>query len=266
MSSKRIQLSRACSIPPIYVIDDFLTASELEYFQSKIKSIPFEKSFVDNMDFEKKGEQQDSTEYHDGNKNDTSPLMDLKKTGHKRQRRTMVDTHHRTSTFFSFRKLHDSRISALESRVADFLGCWVHQIEAIQLVRYLPGQFFGVHHDLGDLLENDQVTLPPKHLAVKRRLVTIFCYLNTLETDQGGCTHFPKCNGLRVRPQMGRAVLWCNITADGLPDPRTIHAGEPVLAETTRTTSDGKPNTKQHADTSSNDTVKYGLNIWICEE
>lgn len=225
LSSKRMKLKQVRVNPPIYVIDDFLTPAELEYFDKKIAArCPFEKSFVDNMDFENKD-----------------------KDGKKRQRRTIMDTTHRTSTFFGFRKLHDSKISALERRIAEVLGCWVHQIEALQLVRYLPGQFFGIHHDMGDLLSDDDVSLPKKQLGVKRRLVTIFCYLNTLEHTEGGCTHFPAVN-LKVKPIKGRAVLFSNITSEGLPEPRTIHAGESVQAVP------GK------------DVVKYGLNIWICEE
>ena len=123
------------------------------------------------------------------------------------------------------------------------------QIEALQLVRYTRNQFFNIHHDMGDLLDDDTVLLPPKHFAVKRRLVTIFCYLNTIE--EGGCTYFPKCNQLRVQPKRGRAVLWSNVTTDGQPDPQTIHAGEPVIQ-----TNGG----------SEEDVIKYGLNIWICEE
>jgi len=100
---------------------------------------------------------------------------------------------------------------------------------------------------MGDLIDNDQVKLPKKHVVVKRRVLTLFFYLNTLTDDQGGCTHFPKCNNLRVQPKRGRVVIWSNVTADGLPDSRTIHEGEPV-------NSDEK------------DFAKYGLNLWICEE
>jgi prolyl 4-hydroxylase len=121
-------------------------------------------------------------------------------------------------------------------------------VEGLQLVRYKPGEFFGIHHDLGDLLEDDQVLLPRKQFGVKRRLVTIFVYLNDLEQGQGGCTHFPKCDNLRVTPKKGKAVLWSNITSDGSPDPATIHAGETVRS------SDGDDSV-----------VKYGLNIWITE-
>jgi hypothetical protein len=217
IGGSKLTLKRVNKFPPIYVIDNFLTNSDLEYFDEKIESCAFQKSFVDNM----------------------QPDDENNKSA------TVLDSSHRTSTFFAFKKLHDVKVSSLEQRIADLLGCWVHQIEALQLVRYLPGQFFGVHHDLGDLLENDEVTLPRKNLLAKRRLVTLFCYLNTLEKGQNGCTYFPKCGDLRVKPVRGRAVLWSNIAASGMPDPRTIHAGEAVKGK---------------------DAMKYGLNIWICEE
>lgn len=157
--------------------------------------------------------------------------------------RPMLDLKN-TLTLF---QLHDTKIAALEQRIADLMGCFIDQIEPMQLVRYLPGQFFGIHHDMGDLLDNDEVRLPKKHLAVKRRLVTLFFYLNTLEEKQGGCTHFPKCGDLRVQPKRGRAVIWSNVTPTGLPEKRTIHAGEPVFSEE-----------KEFA--------KYGINLWICEQ
>jgi prolyl 4-hydroxylase len=218
----------------------------------------------------------DSDEDSNGDKEE--PIEETSQRKRKRRSRTVIDNSHRTSTFHSFRKLQDSRISALERRIAALLGCWVHQIEPLQLVRYMPGQFFGLHHDMGDLLEDDGddiVTLPRKNIVVKRRLVTIFCYLNTLQEDQGGATYFPKCGHLRVIPKRGRAVLWSNVTAEGQPDARTIHAGEPVVVINTNTGATASDDNKVTAGNDKNTekakkceptVVKYGLNIWICEE
>jgi 2OG-Fe(II) oxygenase superfamily len=67
-----------------------------------------------------------------------------------------------------------------------FLVLALHSNDDIfQLVRYKPGEFFGVHHDLGDLQEDGNVALPPRDTSFgsKRRLVTLFCYLNTLPQD-----------------------------------------------------------------------------------
>jgi prolyl 4-hydroxylase len=258
-SSATMQVSRATQRrqAPIYVMDNFLTEAELEYFDQKIKScVDFQRSFVDNMNCD--------NENDEGEKSLTS---------RKRKRRTLVDDQQRTSTFYPFKKLQDSRVAALEQRIADLLGCWVHQIEPLQLVRYEPGQFFGIHHDMGDLKDDDTVELPKKDLTVKRRLVTIFCYLNTLVAGQGGATYFPKCGHLRVNPVRGRAVLWSNVTKDGQPDERTIHAGEAVSdnrkaiwpPSSTCTANNGKKIKKKPAQKEEG-LVKYGLNIWICEE
>lgn len=234
VGGSRLQLRCVYESPHIYEIDDFLSEAELQYFDDVIKKCSFQKSFVDNMQCDSEGAVPDSPE--------------AAKTP-KRSRRTLVDSTHRTSTFFAFNHRADSMIRAIEQKTADLLGCWIHQIEGLQLVRYLPGQFFGVHHDMGDLLEDDQVLLPRKHLVVKRRLVTLFAYLNDLTEDQGGCTYFPKCDHFRVRPKKGMAVLWSNVDRNGYPDPNTIHAGETVLSESQDT-----------------NVVKYGLNIWITEE
>ena len=235
IGGNRVQWLRKHNDPPIYVIDDFLTHSELEYFDSRVKELKFERSFVDNMALEEMRGANDSA--------DNGGSYSSKK----RQRRAILDTTHRTSRFFGFKKQQDAKIASLERRIAGLLGCWVHQIEPLQLVRYLPGEFFNVHHDMGDLLDDDEVKLPKKHIMLKRRVLTLFFYLNTLSEDQGGCTYFPKCGNLRVQPKRGRVVIWSNVTADGLPDPRTIHAGEPVISD-------------------QQDFAKYGLNLWICEE
>ena len=64
--------------------------------------------------------------------------------------------------------------------------------DAMMIDYLLAAVFQNDGSDMGDLLEDDQVILPRKQLAVKRRLVTLFCYLNSLDTKQGGCTYFPK--------------------------------------------------------------------------
>ncbi|KAL3920897.1 MAG: hypothetical protein SGILL_003030 [Bacillariaceae sp.] len=250
---------------PIYVMDNFLTKAELEYFDERIRSsLSFQRSFVDNMNY-------DEEESEDGGSGGDDGQVESKpKRKRKRKRRTLLDDKQRTSTFYPFKKLQDTRVAALEQRIANLLGCWVHQIEPLQLVRYEPGQFFGIHHDLGDLRDDDTVELPKRDLAVKRRLVTIFCYLNTLEDGQGGATYFPKCGELRVKPIRGRAVLWSNVTEDGQPDDRTIHAGEAVTddgkgATCASQSEKGKKEEKTFIQ-KDEDLVKYGLNIWICEE
>lgn len=209
------KLERVHSSPNIYVIESFLTQSEIKYFQRRSKGSGFRKSFVDRV---------------------TSSAREASGVDH-----VCYDDQHRTSTFVSYTKGHDSTIAAVERRAMATMSCSHSALEGLQLVRYKPGQFFGVHHDLGDYDETEgTVELPRKSSLSPRRLVTIFCYIN--ETKEGGATHFPAADGLRVNPKPGRAVLFSNILQSGLPDPRTIHEGE------------------------SSSSTKYGVNIWICED
>ena len=296
--------------PNIYMIDNFLSSTELDYFQQKIHKGGFQRSYVDII-----GNGHDEDDNDDDNNNDTgnvtsttcndndnnddndkdqkrSTPFNKNKNNNKARRHhhhyndscSQESTYnycqeHRTSTFLSFQKQQDRIISLIEQRAATLLGCWspITCIEPIQLVRYETGQFFHIHHDLGDYNEETgHVVLPPKSWFVKRRLVTIFCYLNNLPTSStpsttstttssssstlsppddhqascststsstsGGETYFPQASQLTISPKKGRAILFCNILSNGQPDPRTIHAGKVVTQG-----------------------IKYGLNIWICE-
>lgn len=206
----RLVLKQVHNSPHVYVIDNFLTESEVQHLHDKyISKSAFRKSFVDK----------DATE-------------------------TLVDEEHRTSTFISLPKRDDRKVNAMEYKVAHLLGLSPNQVEPLQLVRYTKGQFFGIHHDLGNLAPDGSVQLPPRQHHCRRRLATVFLYLNNLKEGSGGCTYFPACGDLRVQPQRGRAVLFCNVLRSGDADPLTVHAGEPVQEK-------GE--------------IKYGLNIWACE-
>lgn len=210
----KMQLQQVHSSPNVYVIDDFLTKAELQYCEELVENQKFKKSFVDNPDNEQVEEEQ------------------------------------RTSTFLSLGKLQNAQVAMMERRAAELLGLTVEQIEPLQLVRYREGEFFGLHHDLGVLFEDGSIELPQRQVWSRRRMTTIFVYLNNVPDKCGGCTYFPECHDLRVQPKRGRAVLFSNILENGMPDPRTVHAGEAVL--------EGKQKKEK--------VVKYGMNIWACEE
>lgn len=219
----KLLLRPVCQSPNIYTVDNFLTEPELKYLEEVIATDrKFQKSYVDNTAGKK----------------------------------TVIDNEQRTSTFISFDKSQPTQIMAIEQKAANLLACPITAFERLQLVRYLPGQFFGVHHDMGGYNEDTCVVdLPPKLLGAPRRLVTIFCYINDVSTENGGSTHFPYCksaNGseLRVQPHRGQAVVWSNVTKNGLPDHRTIHEGEALVVDNNNGIA----------------VVKYGLNIWMCEE
>jgi hypothetical protein len=275
-----LKLQRIHHSPHIYIINNFLTLSELTHFRAHIAKGRFERSYIDKVNGNVMKQRSilatatdncdddDEEDTNAGSSGSSSSATTTRTTALDSSSEVVVgyntalDDAHRTSTFLAFSKQHDSKIAAIEQRAADVLGTTSIHIEALQLVRYLPGQFFGVHHDLGEYDESTGVVgLPPKSYLSKRRLVTLFCYLNDLDPSAGGATCFPQAtnttttnnsqnekndpNPLRITPVAGRAVLFSNVNRHGLPDPRTVHAGEPVL----------QPGT-----------VKYGVNIWLCEE
>ena len=57
------------------------------------------------------------------------------------------------------------------------------------------------------------------------RTWTFMVYLN--DGMEGGATRFTAAD-ISIQPRQGMALFWNNLREDGSPDPRVIHAGEPV--------------------------------------
>ena len=103
----------------------------------------------------------------------------------------------------------------------------LEQCEEPQVVRYNSGDYFDWHQD----------ALPPA-LASKRgnggqRLATVLVYLNDVSARDGGETEFREL-GLKIRPQRGTALVFFPAMADGTPDSRTLHAGNPVSGDSAK--------------------------------
>ena len=149
-----------------------------------------------------------------------------------------VVSEERTSTFFWLPKAGDAQSRAVEARAAELLGLVAHNTEPLQIVSYTEGQHFDVHHDAGTLDEDTGEVDGP---CVPRRVATIFAYLNSLPEGEGH-TEFPEL-GISVRPRRGAAVLFPNLTAAGVPEPRTVHRACPV----------------------SGGHRKFGMNVWVTD-
>ena len=90
--------------------------------------------------------------------------------------------------------------------------CW----QALHVLRYRPGQQYRPHHDA-----HAYTPVP------NRRHQTAILYLNN--DYAGGETAFTEL-GIQVRGVPGDLLVFDNLDAHGAPDPRMLHAGNPVTA------------------------------------
>jgi prolyl 4-hydroxylase len=104
-------------------------------------------------------------------------------------------------------------IQAILRRIAAATGTHVAQGESLTVLHYVPGQQYRMHMD----------ALPA---TANQRIGTLLIYLN--EGYIGGETTFG-ASGLTVAGRGGDALWFNNVTSEGAPDPRTRHAGLPVL-------------------------------------
>lgn len=93
--------------------------------------------------------------------------------------------------------------------------------EPSQVLHYSVGQRFKPHHDF---LDPANPAYSDSLNSFGQRIATFLIYLN--EGYGGGETSFPKI-GLNYRAEQGDALFFANVTKDGAPDPKTLHAGLP---------------------------------------
>ena len=98
-------------------------------------------------------------------------------------------------------------------------------VEAMQLVRYDEGQEYSPHHDFA---------YPPiSNRYQPKRFATVLMYLSGADVE-GGETVFPKSvttnkhDGLKVKPQSGKALVYYNVLPDGNMDDLSQHGGSKV--------------------------------------
>ena len=116
----------------------------------------------------------------------------------------------------------DPQVADLINRIADVTSTQAHNSEDLQLLRYVPGQYYVQHHDYID----HQLERP-----CGVRILTFFLYLNDVcdEGECGGGTSFPEL-GITIQPKKGSALLWPSVLDDkpNAKDPRTDHEALPV--------------------------------------
>lgn len=108
--------------------------------------------------------------------------------------------------------IEDPAVHALNRRLAAVSGSEAEHGEALQILRYRPGQQYKPHFDFVRAADN-------------QRRLTALVYLN--HDYDGGETAFVK-TGLKVKGRKGDAIVFANALADRSVDPRSEHAGLPV--------------------------------------
>lgn len=109
-------------------------------------------------------------------------------------------------------QIEDPAVHALNRRLAAVTGTTAEQGEALQILRYRPGQQYRSHLDFVQRSDN-------------QRSQTALVYLN--QDYEGGETCFVKAD-LKVKGRKGDALLFVNALPDGNVDPMSQHAGLPV--------------------------------------
>jgi prolyl 4-hydroxylase len=112
--------------------------------------------------------------------------------------------------------MEDPAVHAINRRIAAATQTAYEAGEALQVLRYSPGQQYHPHFDWIDNAPN-------------QRLWTALVYLN--EDYQGGETAFVR-TGDKVKGRTGDMLVFSNADPDGNGDPLAEHAGMPVTSGT----------------------------------
>jgi prolyl 4-hydroxylase len=109
----------------------------------------------------------------------------------------------------------------LRSLVASLAGVPVENIEATQVLRYEPGQFYRAHPDYFWEGQTEHLN------RGGQRFATVLTWLNDVEN--GGETSFPQAQGgaLSLKPRAGSSILFYNVKPTGEIDVTSMHEAHP---------------------------------------
>jgi hypothetical protein len=129
--------------------------------------------------------------------------------------------------------------AGLSARMQGATNVAADHYEPMQVVEYLPGDFFSDHYDtsacdhIGDHKLDEVANLKLRSSLPcddsTRRQGTLIVYLTDEREGEGGATYFPKLN-VRVEPKKGRALFFRPTRADGSTDPWMLHSAESLLS------------------------------------
>jgi prolyl 4-hydroxylase len=116
----------------------------------------------------------------------------------------------------------DLTVYCINLRIAKASGEALSHQEMLGVLRYQPGEEYKPH---GDFLTPDAQGKNPEVERSGQRIKTFLTYLN--DGYAGGETEFVRL-GLKVKGAKGEGLMFRNVTDQGAPDERTVHAGLPI--------------------------------------
>lgn len=145
--------------------------------------------------------------------------------GHRENPEVTEERVGKTAWFFD--NSEEPIIDKISRRVSDVTGLETKHpaAEALQLSNYGLGGHYNAHYDHNvDRLNKSEDSVMIQEAG--DRMATLMIYLNSVEA--GGATVFPDLN-LGTRPVKNAAVFWYNYKHSGVSEPKSLHAGCPVL-------------------------------------
>ncbi|GAB4406051.1 MAG: 2OG-Fe(II) oxygenase [Rhodoferax sp.] len=137
-------------------------------------------------------------------------------------RDAVIEARSSEGTYFALAE--DEFIARIDARIAALMNWPQENGEGIQILRYGVGGEYRAHWDYFSPDDPGSAV----HLARGgQRVSTLVMYLN--DVAEGGGTHFPDL-GLTISPKQGAALYFEYCDAQGRLEPRSLHAGLPVLA------------------------------------
>jgi len=134
-----------------------------------------------------------------------------------------IEDPYRSSSDMRFwHTFQDLVIFCINLRISKITGEPMSHQEMLGVLRYEPGQQYKPH---GDYLLPDMQGRNPEVDRSGQRIKTFLIYLN--DNYVGGETEFVNID-LRARGAKGEGLVFHNVSDDGIPNPKTIHAGRPV--------------------------------------
>ena len=118
----------------------------------------------------------------------------------------------------------DSVVRVMEQRIAGMAGWSLRALEPASVIRYVPGEEYRSHVDYFSAGQIERDRSEGRDFGGQRVATFLVCLR---APRAGGATFYEKA-GVEVTGRPGQGVLHYNVTADGAPDPTSLHSGRPV--------------------------------------